>query len=62
GVQYVDGLIEKTFIFYTYILSWSGDILALAKVMNTTGHNSYKACRFCFIRGDLLLRTHENYL
>ena len=29
----------------------SGDLLALAKVMCTTGHNSYKGCRFCSIRG-----------
>jgi len=29
----------------------SGDLPALAKVMCTTGHNSYKGCRFCSIRG-----------
>ncbi|CAG8792974.1 26331_t:CDS:2, partial [Gigaspora rosea] len=40
-----------TFILRAHILSWLGDIPALTKVMCTTGHNSYKACRFCSIRG-----------
>ncbi|CAG8478694.1 17058_t:CDS:2 [Racocetra persica] len=51
GIQYIDGVTEETFILHTHILSWSGDILALIKVMCTTGHNSYKACRFCSICG-----------
>ena len=42
---------ESTFTLHAHILSWSGDIPALAKVMCTTGHNSYKACRFCSIHG-----------
>ncbi|CAG8854734.1 5504_t:CDS:2, partial [Gigaspora margarita] len=40
----------KTFTLCAHVLSWSGNILALARVMCTTGHNSYKACRFCIIR------------
>jgi hypothetical protein len=35
---------------HTYVLSWSGDTPGLTKLMNTTGHNSYKGCRFCNIR------------
>ncbi|CAG8845589.1 7083_t:CDS:2, partial [Racocetra persica] len=65
GVQCVDGLIEKTFTLHIHILNWSGDILALAKVMNTTGHNSYKACcvlGYQYNPKDLPLQRHENYL
>ena len=42
---------ESSFTLCAHILSWSGNISALAKIMCTTGHNSYKACRFCFIHG-----------
>ncbi|CAG8745202.1 14349_t:CDS:2, partial [Racocetra persica] len=65
GVQCVDSLIEKTFTLHTHILSWSGNIPALAKVMNTTGHTSYKACHVLgcqYNSKDLLLRTYKNYL
>ncbi|EXX72071.1 hypothetical protein RirG_072760 [Rhizophagus irregularis DAOM 197198w] len=51
GIQCIDGLTENTFTLHAHILSISGDIPALSKVMYTTGHNSYKACRFCSIRG-----------
>ena len=30
---------------------WTGDIPAITKVLNLTGHNSYMACRFCNIHG-----------
>lgn len=51
GIPCVDGTTGSTFTLRAHILSWSGDIPALTKVMCTTGHNSYKACRFCFIQG-----------
>ena len=54
GVQCFDSLTESTFTIHAYILSFSGDLPALAKVMCTTGHNSYKGCRFCDIRGIYL--------
>lgn len=33
------------------MLTWTGDIPALSKSLNLTGHNSYKACRFCMLKG-----------
>jgi hypothetical protein len=33
------------------VISWSGDTPALAKLMCTTGHNSYQGCRYCNLRG-----------
>jgi len=51
GVRCLDGATGNTFTLHAYILSVSGDLPALAKVMCTTGHNSYKACRFCSIQG-----------
>lgn len=38
-------------MLHAYVLSFSGDLPALSKIMCTTGHNSYKACRFCTIQG-----------
>ena len=39
------------FILHAYIIAWTGDIPALSKIMNITGHNSYSGCRFCDIQG-----------
>ena len=38
------------FILHAYIIAWTGDILALSKVMNITGHNSYSDYRFYDIK------------
>ncbi|POG82352.1 hypothetical protein GLOIN_2v1447159, partial [Rhizophagus irregularis DAOM 181602=DAOM 197198] len=42
------------FLLHAHILSWSGDTPGLTKLMQLTGHNSYKGCRFCDIRGIYL--------
>lgn len=34
-----------------HLLTWTGDIPALSKSLNLSGHNSYKACRFCTLKG-----------
>ena len=39
------------------VVSWSGDTPALAKLMYTTGHNSYQGCRYCELRG-----TYHNHV
>jgi hypothetical protein len=39
------------FILHAYIITWTGDIPALSKIMNITGHNSFSGCRFCDIKG-----------
>ena len=51
GVQCYDAKSNKNFTLRAHILSWSGDLPALAKVICTTGHNSYQGCRFCYLRG-----------
>jgi hypothetical protein len=38
-------------MLHAYIIAWTGDIPALTKIMNVTGHNSYSGCRFCDIQG-----------
>jgi hypothetical protein len=40
-------------MLHAYVLAWSGDTPGLAKLMCTTGHNSYMGCRFCEIKGTL---------
>jgi len=37
---------------HSYILSWSGDIPALSKVMCLSGHNAKYGCRYCYIKGS----------
>jgi hypothetical protein len=32
------------FILRVYTIIWTGDIPAITKVLNLTGHNSYMAC------------------
>ncbi|RIB11189.1 hypothetical protein C2G38_1978657, partial [Gigaspora rosea] len=39
------------FILRCSVVSWSGDTPALAKLMCTTGHNSYQGCRYCNLSG-----------
>jgi hypothetical protein len=73
----MDGLFKKEFTLKTHVLTWSGDIPALSKCLNLSGHNAYKGCRFCHIKGVLhelnnhiyfprtitsLKRTHEDTL
>ena len=49
GVLYYDAFMQCEFTFHAYIIAWTGDIPALSKVMNITGHNSYSGYRFCDI-------------
>ena len=43
------------------MLIWTGDIPALSKSLNVTGHNSYRACRFCMLEGICHLSNHHIY-
>ena len=51
GVLCYDAFMQCKFTLHTYIIAWTGDIPALSKGMNITGHNSYSGCRFCDIQG-----------
>jgi len=51
GISCYDGFKKKTFLLYAHVVSWSGDTPGLTKLMCLTGHNSYKGCRYCDIRG-----------
>ena len=55
-----DALTGEVFTLHAHLLSWSGDLPALSKVMCTTGHNSYLGCRFCYIR-DTIGNCHVYY-
>ncbi|RIB27963.1 hypothetical protein C2G38_1952520, partial [Gigaspora rosea] len=47
------------FVLHGCVLSWSGDTLALTKLISLTGHNSYKGCRYCNIKG--IYSSHVYY-
>ena len=51
GVSCIDGRTNEPFILHAHLLTWTGDIPALSKSLNLSGHNSYKACRFCTLKG-----------
>src|SRR6266542_2414526 len=51
GVLCYDAFMQCEFTLHAYIIAWTGDIPALSKVMNITGHNLYSGYRFCNIRG-----------
>ena len=56
-----DAYSGNLFTLRAHVLSWSGDIPALAKVMCTMGHNSYMGCQFCYIKG-VYVNRHVYYL
>lgn len=51
GVICYDAYTKDEFQLRAHIIAWTGDIPALTKLMNITGHNSYSGCRFCDIKG-----------
>ena len=51
GIECFDGLKNENFILHCSVMSWSGDTPALAKLMYTTGHNSYEGCWYCKLCG-----------
>jgi len=44
GIKCYDGAQQEDFILRCSVVSWSGDMPALSKLMCTTGHNSYEGC------------------
>src|SRR5581483_8390467 len=40
---------------------WTGDIPAISKIMNITGHNSYMGCRFCYLKGTYCQNSNHVY-
>ena len=46
-----DGLKNEDFILHCTIVLWSGDILALAKLMCTCEYNAYQNCQYCNLCG-----------
>ncbi|GET66785.1 transposase domain-containing protein [Rhizophagus irregularis DAOM 181602=DAOM 197198] len=53
GVQCIDGRTNEPFILRAHLLTWTGDVPALSKSLNLSGHNSYKGCRFLYDKRDL---------
>ena len=61
GVQCYDAKRNKNFTLRAHILSWSSDLSALAKMMCTTGHNSYQRCHFCSLRETYCAKNKHVY-
>ena len=51
GISCIDGRTKTIFSLHAHIITWSGDIPALTKILHLTGHGSYCGCRFCEIQG-----------
>lgn len=61
GVYCFDALKNEYFTLHANVLSWSGDTPGLAKLMCTTGHNSYMGCRYCELKGVLCKTNNHVY-
>ncbi|CAG8571192.1 9608_t:CDS:2 [Dentiscutata erythropus] len=59
GVECSSANCKDKFILHGCVLSWSGDMPALTKLMGLTGHNSYSECRYCNIVG--IYSSHVYY-
>ncbi|GES98927.1 transposase domain-containing protein [Rhizophagus clarus] len=51
GITCYDARTKCEFLLHAHIITWTGDIPALTKIMNITGHNSYHGYRICNIEG-----------
>ena len=51
GVQTYDALTRQTFDLHAYILTVSGDLPAVSKLLCLRGHGSNAPCRCCLIKG-----------
>lgn len=51
GVTCYDAVSQEYLHYEVNILSCSGDIPALSKVVCLSGHNAYYGCRFCYLHG-----------
>jgi hypothetical protein len=56
-----DGLLKENFLLRGHIIMWTGDIPAITKIMCLSGHNSYSACRFCYLQGVYCLSRRHIY-
>ena len=56
-----DGLTKSNFNLHCYVVMWTGDIPAISKLMNITGHNSYMGCRFCYLKGIYCYNSKHVY-
>jgi hypothetical protein len=34
-----------------HVITWTGDMPAVSKLMCMSGHNAYRGCRFCYLKG-----------
>ncbi|CAG8799968.1 16979_t:CDS:1, partial [Cetraspora pellucida] len=42
---------QENFILRAFVPIWCGDLSAISKLINVTGHNGYLRCRFCDLKG-----------
>ncbi|CAG8512192.1 17192_t:CDS:2 [Cetraspora pellucida] len=60
-VSCYDALSQETFMLRGHILSSSGDILALSKIMCISDHNAYSGCCFCYFHETYSETAHHVY-
>ncbi|CAG8529640.1 11950_t:CDS:2, partial [Gigaspora margarita] len=49
--------LEESFTLHTAVVNWSDNTPGLTKLMCITGHNSYRGCRYCNLKG-----IHTNHI
>jgi hypothetical protein len=58
GIRTYDTLTKQNFMLHAYLLTFSGDLPAMSKVLCLKGHNGFCPCRYCLITGSLLGTTY----
>ncbi|CAG8480506.1 413_t:CDS:2 [Racocetra fulgida] len=61
SVSCYDELMQEMFTLRVHIVSVSGDIPALSKVMCVSGHNAYSGCRYCYFSGMYSEKSRHVY-
>jgi hypothetical protein len=60
GVHTYDVQTGESFTLHAYLLTFSGDLPAMSKLLCLKGHNGYSPCRCCLIHGQRIQNSANN--
>ena len=60
GIQTYDELMTESFDLHAYLITFSGDLPTISKLLCLWGHGAYCPCCCCLIRGERILGTRNS--
>jgi Transposase family tnp2 len=60
GIQTYDALSHQSFELHAYLITFSGDLPAISKLLCLRGHGSYSPCRCCLMKGTRIHGTRNS--